>query len=81
MGYWGSGVYAMIQGKREGWENGRRLGGGRIDVPTVGAANPEDLRGLARGKGREQVGLLRCGGLGPVFVLAEGKVDRVCWGA
>lgn len=45
----------------------------------VGAADPEDLRRLAGGEGREEVRLVRGRFLGPLFVLPEGEVDGV-WG-
>lgn len=44
----------------------------------VGAADPEDLRVLARGEGGEEGGVGGGGGLGPLFVLVEGEFEGVC---
>jgi len=43
----------------------------------VGAADPEDLGGLALGEGGEEVGLFGGGVLGPGFVLGEGEGEGV----
>lgn len=46
----------------------------------VGAADPEDLGGLALGEGGEEVGFGFGEGLGPFFVLVEGVFEGVCGG-
>lgn len=46
----------------------------------VGAADPEDLRGLAGGEGGEEGGVLLGGGAGPVFVFLEGELEGVWLG-
>ncbi len=46
----------------------------------VGAADPEDLGGLALGEGGEEVGFGLGEGLGPFFVLLQGEFEGVCGG-
>jgi len=44
----------------------------------VGAADPEDLRGLALCEGGEEGGVVGGGSAGPGFVLGEGAREAVC---
>ena len=52
---------------------------GGLGDAGVRAADPEDLGLLAGGEGGEEVGVVGGGGLGPLFVLAQGEFEGV-WG-